>query len=335
MIVAGQRLSDTPIACEGLLLIGDPHVSSRRPGRRKDPEWPSPILRKLERCVAIANERNLLPVFLGDLFEHPVERDVALKARLIRILKQFRLRPLANVGNHDIAHTTLSDGDSLAVLGLADVIDIAALSGPACEVQIGARRIGIGLTPFGQDIPDDVGGAFGEADAVLWLTHHDIAFDAAYPGAVPPFAISGCDLVVNGHVHATKEPIRVGSTLWTNPGNINRRSVDLIGQTPCAWIMAADGRLQPKALPHEQDVFDLTGRIVQPASGRDLANDVESAFVSLLQAEASTELSRSGDGGLLAEEIEAKFARDETSDSVRAIIRSLLAEAVEGRGAGS
>ena len=60
------------------------------------------------------------------------------------------------------------------------------------------------MTPYGQAVPVDLRGAFPGADAVLWFTHHDIAFDTGYPGAVPPFAIEGCDLVVNGHVHATK-----------------------------------------------------------------------------------------------------------------------------------
>ena len=40
-------------------------------------------------------------------------------------------------------------------------------------------------------------------------------------------------------------------------------------------------------------------------------------------------LKRSGDGSIIRDEIEAKFAADETSDAVRAIVRSLLGEAVE------
>ena len=55
MILSGVRLPS--IACNGVLVIGDPHVGSRRPGRRKDAVWPQAVLGKLERCVAIANER--------------------------------------------------------------------------------------------------------------------------------------------------------------------------------------------------------------------------------------------------------------------------------------
>ncbi|HEX2555226.1 MAG TPA: hypothetical protein VHL98_16115 [Microvirga sp.] len=332
MILAGERLHNEPVACNGLLIIGDPHVSSRRPGRRKDADWPAPILAKLEACAAIANARGLAPVLLGDLFERAVEPDEALKARLVRVLKSFRIRPLTNVGNHDIAHTTLSDGDSLAVLGLSDVIDVVAAPGIVGEYRIGAHRLGIGMTPFGAEIPRDVRGGLAGIDRLAWFTHHDIAFEGAYPGAVPPFPVEGADLVVNGHVHKTKAPIRAGATLWANPGNINRQSVDLQDHRPAAWILGEDGVLVPEYLPHAADVFDLTGRLVAAASDRAMRAQVESAFVSLLQAESGTDLTRSDDGAMVREEILAAFQREDTPDPVRALVLSLLDAAVERRG---
>ncbi|HEY8382020.1 MAG TPA: metallophosphoesterase [Microvirga sp.] len=330
MILTGDTLA--PMTARGLLIIGDPHVGSRRPGRRKDALWPGAVLAKLERCVALANEGGLKPVILGDLFDRPVERDVALKAQLIRVLQGFRHRPLVNVGNHDIQHTTLSDSDSLALLGLCDVIDVVARSGPVAEMTVEGRRIGIGMTPYGQEIPTDVQGGFAGVDAVTWFTHHDIAFDAGYPGAVPPHAVAGCDLVVNGHVHKTQKTVTAGHTRWANPGNITRQSVDLKDHRPRAWILGPGGDLSPQDLPYEADVFDLTGRVVEAAGGAAVAAAVESAFVSLLSAEAPSGLKRSDDGSIIKEEIEAKFGRDDTPDAVRAIVRSLLGEAVERHG---
>jgi hypothetical protein len=86
-------------------------------------------------------------------------------------------------------------------------------------------------------------------------------------------------------------------------------------------------------LPFETDVFDLTGRLLEAASEARVSA-VESAFVSLLQAQTPGNVKRSDDGSLIREEIEAKFAEDQTSEAVRAIVRSLLDEAVE-RGAKS
>jgi len=326
MILSGQRLET--LACNGLLIIGDPHVSSRRPGRRTDAVWPRPVLAKLERCVAIANERGLVPVILGDLFDRPVETDEGLKTQLIRILKTFRHRPIVNVGNHDIRHTTLSDGDTLALLGLCDVVDVVPASGPVIEVHVEGRRLGIGMTPYGQAIPLDVRGTFANIDRQIWFTHHDIAFDGAYPGAVPPFVVEGCDLLVNGHIHKTQKAILAGRTRWMNPGNITRQSVDLLDHLPRAWILGADGELEAQDLPFETGIFDLTGRLVEAAGDQAVARAVESAFVSLLRAEAPAELKRSDDGSILRDEIETKFAQDETPDGIKAIVRSLLGEAV-------
>ncbi len=330
MILAGQRWHDEPVACAGLLVIGDPHVGSRRPGRRRDADWPDAVLAKLERCVEIANKRNLAPILLGDLFDRAVEPDESLKIRLIRLFRKFRHMPIANVGNHDIRHTTLSDGDSLAVLGAADVLHVVARSGPVMDFRVGARRLGLGMTPYGQEIPRDVRGLF-EADSVLWCTHHDIAFAGAYPRSIPPFAIEGCQLIVNGHVHATKKPVRTGPTLWTNPGNISRLSVDQIGHVPCAWVLGADSDLVPEPLPHAADVFDLTGRLVAAADGGAVAEAVQGAFAALLEAEASMDVTKSDDGSILADEIRARFAREDTPEAVRAIIEALFAEAVERR----
>ncbi len=327
MILSGDRLS--PIACRGLLVIGDPHVGSRRPGRRKDDVWPKAVLGKLEHCVAIANERGLAPVILGDLFDKPVEPDESLKNQLIRILKGFRHRPLVNVGNHDIQHMTLTDSDTLALLGLCDVVDVVAASAPVTEFQIGEKRLGVGMTPYGQAIPTDARGSFSGIDGQAWFTHHDIAFDGGYPGAVPPFAVEGCDVLINGHIHKTQKSVLAGRTRWLNPGTINRQSVDLADHVPRAWILDESGELEPQTLPFESNVFDLTGRLVEAAEGGVVAREVESAFVTLLQAESSTELKRSGDGSIVRDEIEAKFVEDNTPDAVRAIVRTLLGEAVE------
>jgi hypothetical protein len=127
--------------------------------------------------------------------------------------------------------------------------------------------------------------------------------------------------------------VTAGPTRWENPGNITRQSVDLEAHLPCAWVLSADGALLPEALPHAPEVFDRTGRLVEPAAPKEMAREVESAFVSLLKAETGTELGRSDDGSILSEEVEAKFAREETSEPVRAVVRSLLAEAVRRRAA--
>jgi hypothetical protein len=200
------------------------------------------------------------------------------------------------------------------------------------DLQLEGQRIGIGMTPYGQAIPEDVRGSFSDIDRQVWFTHHDIAFEGAtYPGALPPFAVEGCDTLINGHIHKTRKAMLAGRTRWFNPGNITRQSVDLLDHLPRAWILDASGELQAQDLPHPADIFDLTGRLVEAASESRVAEAVESAFVSLLRAEEPTGMKRSDDGSVLRDEIEAKFAADETPGAIQAIVRSLLAEAVTRR----
>ena len=333
MILLGNKLYDDVVDCNGLLIVGDPHVSSRRPGRRTDEDWPGPILAKLEHCAKVSRERGLATVFLGDLFDSAVESDESLKTKLVRILKDFHMVVVSNTGNHDMRNTRLSDGDSLAMLAASDVLDVVALSGPVMEIGVEGKRIGIGMTPYGQDIPRSVAGMFPDADATVWFTHHDIAFGNAYPGAVQPFEIEGCGLAINGHVHDTKDNRKVGRTLWVNPGNINRQTVDLMGQKPTAWVLHGTGQMEPVELPHRQNVFDLTGSLVAAIEVKDLPKDVDSAFVSLLEAETAMEMSSSSDGSILRREIEAKFERDGTPQNVRSAIIELLEEAARRRSA--
>lgn len=317
---------------DGLLFIGDPHISSRKPGRRTDADFGATVLGKVEFLIDVCNERRLIPVFLGDMFDTPVEEDERLKTRLARILRRSWTLPLSNVGNHDIRNALLTDEDSLAMLAETGIIKVCVHSGAFETVRIGGKTVGIGATPYGQDIPMDARPYFGNVDSIIWLTHHDIAFENPYPGAMAAQAIAGCKLVVNGHMHLRKNYLRVGGTVWFNPGNITRQAIDAIEHVPAAHALLATGNLERIEVPHERAVFDLTGKLIRAVSPGEVpppADEAgESAFVSLLQADSSLEMKKSDDGSILLEEIMDKFARDGTPDEVRAIILDLHAQAV-------
>src|SRR5690606_4518046 len=74
-----------------------------------------------------------------------------------------------------------------------------------------------------------------DVDTALWLTHEDLAFEGSYPGALPIQPIPGVDMVVNGHMHATKTPVLAEGTAYYNPGNITRMSIDLAEHVPSVW----------------------------------------------------------------------------------------------------
>ncbi len=317
---------------DGLLFIGDPHLSSRRPGRRRDPDFVATCLDRLEQSLAVAAAENLLPVILGDLFDRAKEEDHRLIVRALRLLRACRHRPLCLVGNHDRIHGTLTEDTALGLIREAGAVRTIEVSGPCTTLMLDGIKVGLGGTPHGQSIPAAVADRFDGAELVVWLTHHDLAFGRGYPGAEPLRPIAGCDLAVNGHMHGLEAPQRHGATLWANPGNILRQSVDLIDHVPAVWVWRprVPDALDQRPLRYERDVFDLTGRHANPIAPPAIPAP-RSRFAELLRIETAAELDRTADGSVLLEDIERLFDADGVAPEVRTIIRELHHVAVKGQ----
>lgn len=328
-----EPLEMTMRECAGLAFIGDPHVCSLKPGyrfgRRMDKDYPETILGKLKFIIDHCNEHRYVPVFLGDMYDNSVEPDEAIKTRLLRLLKSCWTQPISNVGNHDIKNQILTDGDSLKYLEEAGALRVAVYSGALDTFRIGDKTVAVGATPYGQEIPTDARHYFPNADTVIWLTHHDLAFEGAYPGSQELHGIKGCRLAINGHMHIAKPLRTVGGTTWFNPGNIVRQAVDAIEHEPAITVLTAEGRLKPVVIPHEKAVFDLTGKLIDSISPGEIPKEAsaeqsgDSAFVNLLQVDSSMEMGKTQDGSILMEDIVAKFKRDNTNDFVKSIVLSV------------
>ncbi len=316
------------IECNGVMFIGDPHVSSRKPGRRKDSDFGATVIGKIRFLLEYCNERKIVPVFLGDMYDTPYEPDEALKTKLLRTLRTSWTTPLANVGNHDIKNAVLTDGDSLSYLAEAGGLKLNAYAGALATLKVGGKTWGIGATPYGQDFPTDARHFFAGVDMIVWLTHHDLAFEDAYPGSVPPPEIKGCKLVVNGHMHLRKKTKKVGETVVFNPGNITRQFMDAIEHDPAAFVLTAEGKLEKVSIPHERAIFDLTGQLIHSispgeakaakAKDADAALELaDSAFVTMLTADSAMEMGQSDDGSIILEEIMDKLDREKSPADVR------------------
>jgi DNA repair exonuclease SbcCD nuclease subunit len=323
-------MSQSPIKANGLLFIGDVHLSSQRPGRRKDKDYVGAILHKLEQAINIANTQKLVPIFTGDIFHWPKEPNESVKTRLLRVLGNSWTTCLSNVGNHDKRGPELSDSDTLAVVGETGFpMKVFRKGGTAAELLLGEMKVGLGFTPYDQEIPHDVTQLFPDAQGVVWITHHDIAFEGTYPGSLEPFEIKGCNLVINGHMHLEKAYAQKGETTWCNFGSLTRTAVDALGHEPAVWSFIPSEGLQKHVLEYRPDVFDLTGRLVEEISPGEIETTHgeigQSAFVRMLEAMRDTqEPTATSDGTLLLEALHDKFTQETINEEIKLLIMDLF-----------
>lgn len=316
---------------DGILFIGDPHVSSKRIGRRKD-DYTTSVLAKLSACATLCRDNNLMPIILGDLFHRSYDNGLSMLNRLVRVLKEFQVPPLVLEGNHDKGQTSLSDDDALQLLALTGIIDVILVAGAVGTLRIAGQDVMLHAVPYGSDIPDFVAEQPGVPQ--LMITHHDLAFGRTYPGALPLKPIANIDMVVNGHMHDTKPSAVFAGTHWNNPGNIEPLSVDLADHLPRAWSWRpgqAFDQLSPHDLPHGTDLFDLTGIQVEASDADEAVKHVlaTSGFATLLQSESSLDAQKTDDASVLGADLETVLGAASASDAVATLLRAMMSQVAQ------
>lgn len=309
----------------GILFIGDPHVKSKRPGRRKD-DYLSSVLEKLETCAQISNEFSLLTIITGDLMDRHDDSKIEMLNRLIAVLKQFETTVISVEGNHCKGEDSLGITDTVYLLHQTNTIRAITKAGPFMDVVLNGQPVRLFATPYGAPIPTQVDAP--EGFKTLMVTHHDLAFDSTYPNALPLFEIKGLDHVVNGHQHGTKPSKQKGQTTWHLPGNIEPLSIDLIHHVPCAWIWDGESKeLNPIELPHGEDIFDLTGIQVQAADAQVAVSQmIESQFAHVIAQDKMLcqEAERTEDASVLAKDLDDVFAAGQISEPSQQLLSTLF-----------
>lgn len=387
----------------GILFIGDPHLWSKRPGRRRDDSFLDTLLAKLEFIVEKSNSLHLWPVITGDFFHEDDDSDPEMLIKIIKVMQKLHRKPLTIVGNHEINEWVLTEDNALSLLSITNQMDVIDKNGFWGKLELTnkedgtTRLVGIGGTPYGQKIPYDLTEFVGlegksfredldiiameksklairsaatrgnaplllesntneelkpnadtnklihdiiECDEIIWLTHHDLAFEGTYPNSLPLHNIDGVDMLVNGHIHGTKKPVLVGNTACYNPGNITRLSIDMAEHKPSVWsyipfnnngMASSKGVRVPKIeqiiIPHKsgKEIFNFEGKHVKSSLlDEDFENiDINnSVFVELLKKEGIS--GRTDDAIYVKESLEDLYGKYEVKNSVKTVVNSLL-----------
>lgn len=316
------------LKCSGLLTVGDPHLSERKPARRLDHDYLGTVLYKLQQAADIANENDAQMIIMGDLFDDGIECGNKMMYGLYTILNSCKYKPICLAGNHDLTETKLTKNTTLHTVAATGLLDVIKSPGFVRAFDIDGQIVGLGATPYGFKIPNDTTDVWPlKVDQAMWITHTDIAFPGAYPGAISFFDIKGVDIVVNGHMHLTQDNHLEGSTLWTNPGNIIRQSVDTLEHTPKVALYTPTNGQTTIELNFTKDSFNLEGYLVQPADKDVITEDLESCFAALM-AEDANDRKMSDDAGYLREDIDQLKSEVKLSPAAQAIVEAVYQEGV-------
>jgi hypothetical protein len=317
----------------GFLFIGDPHVASKAPGRRID-DYLTTVIGKLEYAADLCHKQQLVPVILGDLIHLDHESSIKLVNRLTKVLRKFPRTPIEVGGNHGKRQFQVSEDDIEQLLANLGLIQLAGTPGLVETFDFEGVSVNLHAWPHGVDLPQRLPAASAGAVNVL-ITHHDLAFEGAYPGARAVTEIGNCHMLVNGHMHKTAPSLELGGMMAHNPGNIEPLSLDVADHVPSVWEWCPeqmDMHLVQHVLPHDPNCFDLTGTNVAPAE--DVLGAVEllkeSAFAKLMGGEVLMDAHRTSDASVLKEDLGVVCDTSATSPAARQMMESLIERVITG-----
>lgn len=313
------------VKAKGLIFVGDAHNQSKSPGRRLD-DYSETIPKKMAFVRDMADRLGFIVVVSGDMNSKSQDLTPLLLTRFGRAMRG-EMPWYCLMGNHDIHEDTLTDDTTLAALEAVGLITV--FKEPGClRLDLDGELVDLHYVPYGSDLPGSL--PEGEGRNIL-LTHADIVAqkDSSYPGALLNPQVENCQVAVNGHVH--KQQIgqaAPGLTQWFLPGSLARNTLDVADQAPRVLVYAG-GKMTSVEVPHEKDVFDMTGKMAAAKKNVSVMAGVTSQFADLLKKESALDIKRSAGGDVLREDLSEIFETKKVKKDVQEIVISLLDAAVE------
>ena len=247
-----------------ILIVGDTHITNRRPKRRKDDNYLGTCLSKMGQVEDIYHEKKCdLLIQTGDLFDSfKVSHEVV--AAVTKFLHRAEMKVVCTFGQHDISgHNAGTLRKSpLAPLAASNLLKIVHRNTVFPGIKHSFGIVGAG---FGEEVPDHPNSKF---DFTILVVHQMIGNEELYPGQpiVHPNKFlkihKHYDLLICGDYHY-RFLVKDGNRWCINPGALMRKTVgkrDLLHK-PAVVLFDTDTR-QPEVIELEvapiQEAFDLS-----------------------------------------------------------------------------
>lgn len=270
----------------GVLFLKDTHITDIPPSARQD-DYQSTINGKLNSVINYANNNNLVISVCGDFFHRSNESTFVIN-NIIMILKKAKYKFIIIPGNHDMSSRVLSKKDALYTIKISDVAYViedenSELYYFDSVVDGKTIRVGIGGTPYGQDIPNIVN---WDVNYGLWMTHHNFPFSYHYKEqAVSAFkSIQGVNEVFNGHLHHNSPDIINENTIYHNFGSMTRTKRDESERIPSFVVWTPNNECKIIYLKNDltKHSFSLRGRTNAQKSSIIEAGESGKRFIEFL-----------------------------------------------------
>lgn len=246
-----------------LLLLGDSHITDKKPERRKDENYLDTILSKLNQVEQIGVKYKCEVVIQsGDWYDSwRVGNNVTCE--MISFLKKSRMKWFCIWGQHDIyGHSADSFSySSLRILQEAGVVKVLGKDPVIMddEIELGTHLYG---ASFGQDVPEVITEGYNIlvvhqmiGDVPLY-PDQDLVHPAAFLRKYPQF-----NLVLAGDYHY-RFAARLGNRVCINPGALVRQTIgeNDLKHKPAVVVFDTTNNefevVELKVVPSEE-VFDL------------------------------------------------------------------------------
>ncbi len=233
-----------------LLIFGDLHAADKPPGGRVD-DYTRAILDKLDAIAKLCEKYGVeYACSLGDTFhvKQPNRVSHSLVQQLILAFKRFPCEVLTIPGNHDLGPDGLASlaRQPLGTLERAGAVTIildAEIYGKDEPVWIVPRPYSAEAEGVhnGQTDPSYYA-TEAAVEPIIGLAHGSLLA----PGDSRPYpyvnvddipGLEKYDLFVSGHIHEALGVVKVGKTIFCNPGSIGRTRGDIPSYTRTVEVL--------------------------------------------------------------------------------------------------